>query len=107
MTKRTPYNKLVRDNVPEIIKHEYKKIPHTRILSDEEYAHFLVLTLHEEVQEYVQDKNTEELADILEVVYALGKVHNASSEDLENIRKEKAKKRGAFTKKVYLEFVEE
>lgn len=107
MAQQKTYKKLVRDYIPSIIKNEYKKTPHTRILSDEEYAPALLQKLHEEVQEYVQDKNTEELADIIEVVYALARLHNTSPEQLETIRKAKREKRGGFEEKIYLEFVEE
>jgi predicted house-cleaning noncanonical NTP pyrophosphatase (MazG superfamily) len=107
MAQQKTYKKLVRDHIPTIIRNEYKRTPHTRILSDEEYAVALLEKLHEEVQEYVHDKNTEELADILEVVYALARLHNTSPEQLEMIRKAKREKRGGFEEKIYLEFVEE
>lgn len=107
MAQQKIYKKLVRDHIPTIIRNEYKKTPHTRVLSDEEYAPALLQKLHEEVQEYVQDKNTEELADILEVIYALAQLHNTSPEELEAIRQTKRNKRGGFEEKIYLEFVEE
>lgn len=107
MAQQKNYKKLVRDHIPAIIQNEHKRTPHTRILSDEEYAPALLQKLHEEIQEYVQDKNTEELADILEVVYALARLHNTSPKQLEVLRKAKREKRGGFENKIYLEFVEE
>lgn len=44
----------------------------------------------------------EELADILEVVYALGEDLGYSPAELEKIRREKAEKRGAFREKIFL-----
>lgn len=52
------------------------------------------------------DENLEELADVLEVVYSIAKFKGISIEHLENIRKEKAMKRGSFDKMIVLEGVE-
>lgn len=96
------YNKLVRDNIPEImIKNNAKPI--TKILNDEEYIHALNKKLKEEVNEYLEDGNVEELADIEEVILAILKFKNVSRKDFNNIRKEKVLKRGAFNKRIYLE----
>lgn len=103
MMKR--YNKLVRDNIPEIMINKGCK-PVTRILNDEEYLLELNKKLLEEVNEYLTDNNAEELADIKEVFLAILKAKNISEEELENIRIDKATKRGAFNEKIYLEYEE-
>lgn len=100
------YNKLVRDKILEIIKNNGQKSTH-KILDDEDYVKELVNKLSEEVEEYKSDKNTDELADILEVIYALAKLHNCTPEQLEEIRAEKAKKRGGFNEKIFLIEVED
>lgn len=100
------YNKLVRDKILEIIKNNGQKSTH-KILDDEGYVKELVNKLSEEVEEYKSDKNTDELADILEVIYALAKLHNCTPEQLEEIRAEKAKKRGGFNEKIFLIEVED
>lgn len=100
------YNKLVRDKILEIIKNNGQKSTH-KILDDEDYVKELVNKLSEEVEEYKTDKNTDELADILEVIYALAKLHNCTPEQLEEIRAEKAKKRGGFNEKIFLIEVED
>ena len=95
------YNKLVRDKILEIIKDNGQKSTH-KILTAEEYAVELTKKLVEEVEEYKKDKNTDELADIMEVVYALASLHGYTAEELEKIRAEKAEKRGGFEKKIFL-----
>lgn len=95
------YNKLVRDKILEIIKANGQKSTH-KILTAEEYAVELTKKLVEEVEEYKKDKNTDELADIMEVVYALASLHSCTAEELEKNRAEKAEKRGGFEKKIFL-----
>lgn len=100
------YNKLVRDRIPEIIENS-GKTAHTYLLGDKEYIAELDRKLGEEYAEYQADKNIEELADMLEVIYAIAKARGASVEELERVRKEKAEKNGAFEKRIFLEGVEE
>lgn len=100
------HNKLVRDKILEIIKNNGQKSTH-KILSDEEYAKELINKLSEEVEEYKTDKNTDELADIMEVIYALADIHGCTPGQLEDIRAEKAEKRGGFKDKIFLIKVED
>lgn len=95
------YNKLVRDKIPEIIEEGGGKAE-IRILSDEEYRTFLEAKLDEEVGEYHRDKTPEELADILEVVYALATSIGCSREDLQAIYQKKHDSRGGFEKRILL-----
>ena len=92
--------KLVRDNIPDIIRAD-GKTPVTRILDQEEYLNELDRKLQEEVAEYQADKSLEELADILEVLSAICKARGYSSEDLLKVRDEKRRKRGGFEKRIY------
>ena len=98
------YNKLVRDKIPQIINADNRK-PVTRILEDEEYLNELNKKLREEVSEYFEDNNVEELADIVEVIYGILNAKNVKIEEFENIRKAKVDKRGAFKEKIFLEKV--
>lgn len=97
-------SKLVRDNIPEIITAKGQK-PKIHIADQEEYQRRLTDKLSEEVNEYIaEDSNKkEELADILEVVQAL--IQNAGYDPLEveEIRQKKAKKNGAFLKRIILD----
>ena len=98
------YNKLVRDRIPEIIEASGKSCV-TEILSDEAYLRLLDAKLDEELAEYHSDQNIEELADLLEVIYAAAMARRYTLEQLETVRAEKAPKRGAFTKKILLKEV--
>lgn len=99
------YNKLVRDKIPEIIEASGKTCE-TEILSDEEYLQMLDKKLDEELAEYHQEQNIEELADLLEVLFATVKAKGYSIEDLEQVRIEKQKARGGLEKKILLKSVQ-
>lgn len=100
------YNKLVRDKIPEIIKASGKNF-NIHIAAKEEYTKLLEEKLQEEVNEYIEDKNLEELADILEVVYGLAGALGYTEEELTKARNDKAKERGGFKDGIVLESVEE
>ncbi len=95
------YNKLVRDRIPEIIKSKGGMCK-TRILSDEEYAQKLDQKLGEELAEYLVSHDAEELADLLEVIYACAALQGICPAELERIRADKAAKRGGFGDKILL-----
>ncbi|WMJ23199.1 nucleoside triphosphate pyrophosphohydrolase [Paludicola sp. MB14-C6] len=95
------YNKLVRDKIPEIIEADGKTCT-TEFLSDEKYIEMLDEKLNEELAEYQESKDIEELVDMLEVMYAIATARGYSQEQFEAIRKQKADKRGGFEKKILL-----
>ena len=101
------YNKLVRDKIPEIIKSNGAKKVNTKILNDDEYLLALNTKLQEELKEYLESGEVEELADIEEVLRAILDAKKTSYQDFENIRLSKANKRGAFKNKIFLESVDE
>ena len=105
MTVKT-YNKLVRDRIPAIIEATGATCE-TEILSDADYLTLLDRKLEEELAEYRQDRNVEELADLMEVVYACAAARGYSREELETVRAEKAAKRGGFAGKILLKTVTE
>ena len=92
--------KLVRDRIPEIILATGKK-PITRILEQEEYLEELDRKLNEEIAEYQADKSIEEMADVLEVLFAVCKARGYSVETLMEVCNEKREKRGGFEKRIY------
>ncbi len=95
------YDKAVRDNIPDIIKKSGKSC-NVKKLSDDKFLLELEKKLSEEVTEYQNDKNPEELVDILEVIYRIAKLKGISKEELEQIRIKKAEKRGSFEKNLFL-----
>lgn len=105
--KHIQYNKLVRDRIPEIIRVIRAKTCTVELLSDEDYLRMVDAKLDEELAEYHKDQNIEELAVLLEVIYAATTARGYSIEQLETVRAEKAAKRGAFDKKILLKEVVE
>lgn len=100
------YNKLVRDKIPEIIEAEGNTCV-VEVLSDAEYLRMVDAKLDEELAEYHKDQNLEELADLLEVIHAAAAARGYTPEQLEQVRLEKAAKRGGFAKKLLLKEVSE
>lgn len=94
------YHKLVRDRIPEIIESD-GKICVCETLSDEDYISLLDQKLNEELAEYQGSKSLEELADLLEVIQAVVKARGWTLEKLEQVRANKAAKRGALRKRSF------
>ncbi|MGV2941943.1 phosphoribosyl-ATP pyrophosphohydrolase [Mesobacillus sp. LC4] len=103
------YNKLVRDRIPEIINDTGVKFS-SKILDQDEFLIELRKKAYEECKEYLntetKEEAIEELADILEIIHSLAKSHGSSYDEIENVRKEKVRKRGAFNNKIFLIEVE-
>ena len=100
------YDKLIRDKIPEIIEQSGKKCI-VEVMDNDTYIEYLDQKLNEELAEYQQDKSIEELADLLEVMYAVVTARGYSVAELERIRLEKSEKRGAFEKRLLLKSVYE
>ena len=98
------YSKLVRDRIPEIIESSGKSCI-CEVLSDEQYIEMLDAKLSEELAENQESKSMEELADLLEVMWAVARARGSSIEEVEAIRIEKAEERGGFEKKLLLKEV--
>ena len=96
------YNKLVRDKIPDIIKEKDNRDCVTEVLDDENYLKELNKKLQEELKEYLESGEVEELVDIEEVLRAILKTKKVSYENFEKVRKDKVEKRGAFDKKIFL-----
>lgn len=98
------YNKLVRDKIPEIIKADGRECE-TLIVAGEEKCKLLEDKLQEEVSEFLQDKNLEELADVMEVLFGLAEALGYSEEELLKSRDKKREERGGFKKGIVLKSV--
>ena len=95
------YNKVVRDKIPEIIEESGKKYT-LKQLDDASFLAEIEKKLIEEVNEYSESKDIEELADLLEVIYRISELRGVNSDELDEIRKEKAEKRGKFVSNLFL-----
>lgn len=101
------YNKLVRDRIPENINSMEGRNCNYKILNDDEYLEELDKKLFEEAHEFIEEHSIEELADLMEVIFAIMKDRNISIEDIENARKIKNNEKGSFNDKIYLIDVEQ
>ncbi len=104
------YDKLVRDRIPAIIEKEGKRLTITT-LEESEYLAQLDRKLEEELAEYLTSRDiqsqVEELADMLEVVYAIAEAKGITVQELEAVRRKKAERKGAFKDKIFLRWVED
>lgn len=100
------YNKLIRDNIPEIIK-KNGQTAYISVLDDEGYTAELRKKLVEEAQEYLDSEEPEELADILEVIEALAGTKGKTLDEILEIKQRKAIKNGKFEKRLFLEKVKD
>ena len=100
------FNKLVRDNIPNIIEGN-GETSITRVLDEKEYRSELYKKLLEEANEVVNAKNKEdvleELADVLEVLISIAELESKSLNDVIEIANQKRLKRGGFKKRIFLE----
>ena len=106
MMAERKYQKLVRDNIPDIIR-ESGETPVVRTLDDMEYVECLHKKLREEVDEFLEESTLDELSDILEVLDALANLQGWTDGEIQKARRDKAEARGAFRERVYLEKVVE
>ncbi len=101
------YNKLVQDRIPEIIEKSGKRFV-IETLDAEAYRKYLYNKLGEEMQEYLESDSVDELADLVEVIYALLDYKGIGINDFEDIRKKKVVERGGFNWRLLLrEVIEE
>lgn len=97
--------KLVRDRIPEMLSG--RGIPYeVRVADRSEMAALLRAKLVEEAAELSSARDStariEELADVLEVVLALGRLYGIDRESLERVRAVKAVERGTFEARIVL-----
>jgi predicted house-cleaning noncanonical NTP pyrophosphatase (MazG superfamily) len=105
MESKKVFTKLVRDRIPEFIECS-GYIPEIEVLDDLTYSKMLDAKLIEECNELLATKDInekiEEIADVVEVLYAMADVLGVTMSEVENVRLNKREKRVAFTKKLFL-----
>ncbi|MFB6146044.1 MAG: hypothetical protein ABEJ99_06120 [Candidatus Nanohaloarchaea archaeon] len=93
----------MRDRIPEIIEEDREK-PVKQRVDGEELSVFLRTKLVEDAEEFGENCELEELADILEV---LERVFELVDEDrVRDIKKQKKDSRGGFSRNIVLEDIE-
>ena len=109
MKHRFKIDKLVRDNIPAIIRSNGAEVL-DRVMEQDEYLKRLKDKILEEAKEVTMAGDAlsvkEELADVLEVVRALAMAYGISYEEIEAERVKKRKEKGGFEGKIYSNFIE-
>ena len=98
------YDKIVRDNIPTIIGNSGSKCE-IEIVSDEEALSYLYMKLTEEVNEFLESKDIYEIADVIEVLYAICDKMKIPRTTLETARQQKENKNGGFEDNIILKKV--
>jgi len=105
MKKIVKYDKLIRDNIPEIIK-EAGWLPTIRILKKSEFLNAIKKKISEEAGELIRAKDKKEIADeiidIQELLDALASESKLTKAELKKLQNTKRKKRGGFKKRLFL-----
>ena len=94
-------NKLVRDNIPNIIEQQGDK-PDFVILDSFDYYNELKKKLTEEVTEFTNSDDVIELCDLIEVISAILDYKNINKKEFEEMRSKKNKSNGKFKNKIFL-----
>ena len=89
------YDKLVRDKIPQIIEASGKSCD-IEIVNNEVALEYLYKKLNEEVNELLSDKNLDEVAVVMEVLFAIGKKSGYSEDEVLGRRNDKKNSRGGF-----------
>lgn len=98
------YDKLVRDNIPDMIKKSGKQCD-IDIIKDDRILEYLYVKLHEEIFELLDSENLDEIADVLEVVFSIGKRYGFTEDEMLIKRNEKKSQSGGFENHILLKNV--
>jgi len=101
------YPKLIRDNIPSIIKQREGREADVRVAVDDmEYIVYLLKKIGEESKELQKSLEVgnakEEIADVLEIIDALVKMNGWDMQEIKNLQEEKRKKNGGFEKRLIM-----
>ena len=89
------YNKLVRDKIPDIIKADGGEC-RFHVAKKNEFAELLNEKVFEEAMELIENPCAEEIADVLEVIEALARMHHINLDDIKAAKAKKREERGSF-----------
>ncbi|MBI5635386.1 nucleoside triphosphate pyrophosphohydrolase [Candidatus Micrarchaeota archaeon] len=95
--------KLVRDNIPTLIKQD-GRTPVTRLAkSEEEFESLLKEKLLEEVKEFLENPVADEFADVMHALDALREFYDFDEQELLEVKSRKLREKGGFSKRTVLE----
>ncbi|WP_067843109.1 nucleoside triphosphate pyrophosphohydrolase [Amphibacillus sediminis] len=100
------YNKLIRDKIPALLEEKQTSYQIEKIRKDDRFEQVLRKKLTEEVAEFLaaneKAERLEEIADIIEVLYALAQLDHVQPNQVEQIRQDKKLERGGFDQRLFL-----
>lgn len=95
--------KLIRDKIPELVSaataEPKQRFDYAAVQSDGFYVDLLKAKLVEEVSEFLQSDEVEELVDVLTVVNAFIKALGIKDEDFKKLYEAKLNEKGGFDKR--------
>ncbi|MCC2630485.1 MAG: hypothetical protein K0S38_294 [Candidatus Paceibacter sp.] len=97
------YNKLIRDNVPELMQKKDKKIQYHAAGSEQEFWSVLMRKLQEEMNEFEKEPTMEQYIDILDVIDEIARAKNFDLKELKALREQKNIEQGGFEKRWVLD----
>jgi predicted house-cleaning noncanonical NTP pyrophosphatase (MazG superfamily) len=108
-THRFKVDKLIRDNLPQIMRASGIQV-FERVMEKDEYLKRLKDKLLEEAKEVIasgsEKEMREELADLLEVMLSLAKAYGMEFADIQQVAEQKRADKGGFDNRIYNAFVE-
>ena len=96
------HDKLVRDKSPEKLTSKNIDAEYQSIKTNSDFYDCLLDKLNEEINEFLENDDIEELCDVVEVVDAILKFRNISPEDFNKMRDAKNQKNGKFDQRIFL-----
>ncbi len=103
---KTTYNKLVRDRIPTLIEESGRK-QKSRTMTEKEYHNALIDKVIEEMEEFREFDNEEEIADVYEALDCLVRLKDYEPMRIDYLRMKKREKQGSYNDRILLEEVEE
>lgn len=110
-TIRVYYNKLVRDNMPDLIKAKGEECDAVPVVDQQEFLQELFKKVKEEAGSLAKPKNREDFlqsyADLMVVLETLIKEMNITNEELERARQTNNQKKGGYEQRLFLRWSED